>query len=145
MRPAFSSRSTPRKPLPTRSNSLQHRPSYARAMVRQPGTLPLTASPPRPSGVRQSICTFALRRPIAGHERKDGGAMSDAVTAWPMTLEWISIVALAAVLSAGMIILLRPVLARYALARPNARSSHKIPTPQGGGVAVLGATLLVTG
>jgi UDP-N-acetylmuramyl pentapeptide phosphotransferase/UDP-N-acetylglucosamine-1-phosphate transferase len=71
--------------------------------------------------------------------------MSDAVTAWPMTLEWISIVALAAVLSAGMIILLRPVLARYALARPNARSSHKIPTPQGGGVAVLGATLLVTG
>jgi UDP-N-acetylmuramyl pentapeptide phosphotransferase/UDP-N-acetylglucosamine-1-phosphate transferase len=71
--------------------------------------------------------------------------MSDAVTAWPMTLEWISIVAVAAVLSAGMIILLRPVLARYALARPNARSSHKIPTPQGGGVAVLGATLLVTG
>ena len=32
--------------------------------------------------------------------------------------------------------LLRPLLARYALARPNARSSHKVPTPQGGGMAV---------
>jgi UDP-N-acetylmuramyl pentapeptide phosphotransferase/UDP-N-acetylglucosamine-1-phosphate transferase len=33
--------------------------------------------------------------------------------------------------------LLRPLLVRYALARPNARSSHKEPTPQGGGIAVL--------
>src|SRR5688572_18364014 len=30
---------------------------------------------------------------------------------------------------------------RYALARPNARSSHKAPTPQGGGIAVLAAAL----
>jgi UDP-N-acetylmuramyl pentapeptide phosphotransferase/UDP-N-acetylglucosamine-1-phosphate transferase len=30
------------------------------------------------------------------------------------------------------------------LARPNARSSHKIPTPQGGGIAVLGATIAAT-
>jgi UDP-N-acetylmuramyl pentapeptide phosphotransferase/UDP-N-acetylglucosamine-1-phosphate transferase len=34
---------------------------------------------------------------------------------------------------------------RYALARPNARSSHKVPTPQGGGVAVIVSVLLVTG
>jgi UDP-N-acetylmuramyl pentapeptide phosphotransferase/UDP-N-acetylglucosamine-1-phosphate transferase len=33
--------------------------------------------------------------------------------------------------------LLRPLLKRYALARPNARSSHKAPTPQGGGIALL--------
>jgi UDP-N-acetylmuramyl pentapeptide phosphotransferase/UDP-N-acetylglucosamine-1-phosphate transferase len=35
-----------------------------------------------------------------------------------------------------------PILRRYALARPNARSSHKIPTPQGGGIAVIAATLI---
>lgn len=39
---------------------------------------------------------------------------------------------------------LMPLLARYALARPNARSSHRIPTPQGAGIAVIAATLVVT-
>ncbi|UYO53047.1 glycosyl transferase [Rhodopseudomonas palustris] len=39
---------------------------------------------------------------------------------------------------------LMPLLARYALARPNARSSHKIPTPQGAGIAVIATTLVVT-
>jgi UDP-N-acetylmuramyl pentapeptide phosphotransferase/UDP-N-acetylglucosamine-1-phosphate transferase len=43
--------------------------------------------------------------------------------------------------SAGLITLLRPYMVRYALARPNARSSHKEPTPQGGGIAVVAATL----
>jgi UDP-N-acetylmuramyl pentapeptide phosphotransferase/UDP-N-acetylglucosamine-1-phosphate transferase len=47
----------------------------------------------------------------------------------------------AAALSAGLILLLRPYLERYALARPNARSSHAKPTPQGGGIAVVAATL----
>src|SRR5215470_17102726 len=37
-----------------------------------------------------------------------------------------------------------PLLQRYALARPNARSSHRIPTPQGAGIAVISATLLVS-
>jgi UDP-N-acetylmuramyl pentapeptide phosphotransferase/UDP-N-acetylglucosamine-1-phosphate transferase len=32
-------------------------------------------------------------------------------------------------------------LRRYALARPNARSSHLVPTPQGAGIAVIAATL----
>src|SRR5688572_29056397 len=44
-----------------------------------------------------------------------------------------------AALSAGLILALRPYLARYAMARPNARSSHKLPTPQGGGIAVVAA------
>src|SRR4051812_7366433 len=48
-----------------------------------------------------------------------------------------------AVVCAGLIWLLWPVLARYALARPNARSSHTVPTPQGGGIAVLAAALAV--
>lgn len=47
-----------------------------------------------------------------------------------------------ALLCAALIVVLMPVLARYALARPGARSSHQLPTPQGGGIAVLAATLL---
>jgi UDP-N-acetylmuramyl pentapeptide phosphotransferase/UDP-N-acetylglucosamine-1-phosphate transferase len=46
--------------------------------------------------------------------------------------------------SAGLMLALRPLLARYALARPNARSSHTVPTPQGGGIAVVAATLAAT-
>ncbi len=36
-------------------------------------------------------------------------------------------------------------MTRYALARPNARSSHIQPTPQGGGAAIVIATLVVCG
>src|SRR5271155_3088948 len=49
--------------------------------------------------------------------------------------------AFSAILCAGLIVLLRPSLRRYALARPNARSSHSEPTPQGGGIAVIAATI----
>ena len=45
----------------------------------------------------------------------------------------------AAVTCAILIVVLYPWLARYALARPNARSSHRTPTPQGGGIAVVAA------
>jgi UDP-N-acetylmuramyl pentapeptide phosphotransferase/UDP-N-acetylglucosamine-1-phosphate transferase len=48
-----------------------------------------------------------------------------------------------ALLSGLLIVALKPLLVRYALARPNARSSHKAPTPQGGGIAVVGAALAV--
>jgi UDP-N-acetylmuramyl pentapeptide phosphotransferase/UDP-N-acetylglucosamine-1-phosphate transferase len=47
-------------------------------------------------------------------------------------------------LCALMIVALHPLLVRYALARPNARSSHRIPTPQGGGIAIIAATIAVT-
>jgi UDP-N-acetylmuramyl pentapeptide phosphotransferase/UDP-N-acetylglucosamine-1-phosphate transferase len=50
----------------------------------------------------------------------------------------------AAALSTGLILLLRPLLRRHALARPNARSSHREPTPQGGGIAVIAATIVTT-
>jgi UDP-N-acetylmuramyl pentapeptide phosphotransferase/UDP-N-acetylglucosamine-1-phosphate transferase len=49
----------------------------------------------------------------------------------------------AAVISFGLLLCLKPLLARYALAKPNARSSHKTPTPQGGGIAVIAATIIV--
>jgi UDP-N-acetylmuramyl pentapeptide phosphotransferase/UDP-N-acetylglucosamine-1-phosphate transferase len=53
----------------------------------------------------------------------------------------LAVVLLAAIaISAGLILALRPLLVRYALARPNARSSHTEPTPQGGGIAVVAAT-----
>jgi UDP-N-acetylmuramyl pentapeptide phosphotransferase/UDP-N-acetylglucosamine-1-phosphate transferase len=51
----------------------------------------------------------------------------------------------AAILSAGMTWAIRPLLLKHALARPNARSSHRIPTPQGAGIAVIAATLAVAG
>lgn len=53
-------------------------------------------------------------------------------------------IAAAAILCALLILALRPFLRRYALARPNARSSHREPTPQGGGIAVIAATVAVT-
>ncbi len=49
----------------------------------------------------------------------------------------------AAAVSAGLIWLLRPPLSRHALSKPNARSSHRTPTPQGAGIAVVAATLAV--
>jgi UDP-N-acetylmuramyl pentapeptide phosphotransferase/UDP-N-acetylglucosamine-1-phosphate transferase len=51
----------------------------------------------------------------------------------------------AAILSAGMMWAIRPLLLQYAIARPNARSSHRVPTPQGAGIAVIAATLVVAG
>ena len=51
----------------------------------------------------------------------------------------------AAFCSAALIMLLLPLFRRYALARPNARSSHSAPTPQGGGVAIILAVMLTLG
>ena len=51
------------------------------------------------------------------------------------------IIAASVLVSAALILLLRPLLKRHALAHPNARSSHKMPTPQGGGIAVIAATV----
>jgi UDP-N-acetylmuramyl pentapeptide phosphotransferase/UDP-N-acetylglucosamine-1-phosphate transferase len=55
----------------------------------------------------------------------------------------VPVLVLAAILTAGLIILVWPWLKSYALARPNSRSSHREPTPQGGGIAVVVATLVV--
>jgi UDP-N-acetylmuramyl pentapeptide phosphotransferase/UDP-N-acetylglucosamine-1-phosphate transferase len=52
---------------------------------------------------------------------------------------------LAAIASACIIWAIRPLLLRHALATPNARSSHRTPTPQGAGIAVIAATLLAAG
>lgn len=47
----------------------------------------------------------------------------------------------ACILCSVLIVVLHPLLERYALARPNARSSHSVPTPQGGGAAVIIAVI----
>ena len=51
----------------------------------------------------------------------------------------------AALVSAVIIWAIRPMLLQHALAKPNARSSHRVPTPQGAGIAVVAATLVVSG
>lgn len=53
------------------------------------------------------------------------------------------LLAASAALTALLIIVLRPWLIRYAMARPNARSSHRVPTPQGGGAAVIFSVALL--
>jgi UDP-N-acetylmuramyl pentapeptide phosphotransferase/UDP-N-acetylglucosamine-1-phosphate transferase len=55
-----------------------------------------------------------------------------------------TVVAVATLVSMGLISVLQPWLARYATVPPNPRSSHYEPTPQGAGVAVVLATLAVT-
>ena len=49
---------------------------------------------------------------------------------------------LAMLLSSAITWAIRPLMLRHALAKPNARSSHRIPTPQGAGIAVIAATLI---
>jgi UDP-N-acetylmuramyl pentapeptide phosphotransferase/UDP-N-acetylglucosamine-1-phosphate transferase len=66
----------------------------------------------------------------------DGGAMAVAEFVLVMT---------AFLASAGLIILLRPLLRRHLTVQPNARSSHTTPTPQGGGVAVVLAVAIALG
>ncbi|MGZ5873596.1 MAG: MraY family glycosyltransferase [Bradyrhizobium sp.] len=60
---------------------------------------------------------------------------------------WLTLLATAAaaMLSVGVIWIVRPLLLKHALAKPNARSSHRVPTPQGAGIAVIAATLAVAG
>ena len=50
----------------------------------------------------------------------------------------------AAAMSYSLLLLLRPLLLRYAMALPNARSSHKTPTPQGAGIGVVAATVAIS-
>ncbi|ODA67180.1 putative undecaprenyl-phosphate N-acetylglucosaminyl 1-phosphate transferase [Methyloligella halotolerans] len=53
------------------------------------------------------------------------------------------VVTVCALLTAGLIVLLTPTLNRHFLAIPNDRSSHGEPVPQGAGLAMMGAMLVV--
>jgi UDP-N-acetylmuramyl pentapeptide phosphotransferase/UDP-N-acetylglucosamine-1-phosphate transferase len=63
----------------------------------------------------------------------------------PGLLDLLLTAAAAALLCAVLIVASFPLLKRYALARPNARSSHRVPTPQGAGLAVIIAAALAGG
>jgi UDP-N-acetylmuramyl pentapeptide phosphotransferase/UDP-N-acetylglucosamine-1-phosphate transferase len=70
------------------------------------------------------------------------GPPSMAIAGWWLMLP---VAFAAAVVSAIVIRLTRPQLLKHALAKPNARSSHHVPTPQGAGIAVIAATLVIAG
>lgn len=68
--------------------------------------------------------------------------MISNIETWPFPAKLGAIGVAAAIFSATIIVGLHPLLKRYALVRPNARSSHAHPTPQGGGIAVIAATII---
>jgi UDP-N-acetylmuramyl pentapeptide phosphotransferase/UDP-N-acetylglucosamine-1-phosphate transferase len=67
--------------------------------------------------------------------------MIGSVVFTPNILKLGLVAILAAITCAILILALHRILARFTLAHPNARSSHSDPTPQGGGIAVIGASL----
>ena len=71
--------------------------------------------------------------------------MIESSAPWPLT----ALLAIAAfvsfIVSALLVLALWPVFNRHWVTSPNARSSHRKPTPQGGGIAVITATLVVAG
>lgn len=68
--------------------------------------------------------------------------MSDSANAWhAVGLLGPAIVLASLIASAGLILLLKPLFGRFALAVPTARSSHRSLTPQWGGLAVVAAAL----
>jgi UDP-N-acetylmuramyl pentapeptide phosphotransferase/UDP-N-acetylglucosamine-1-phosphate transferase len=75
--------------------------------------------------------------------RRDVAMIS--ISAWAALEEFGAIATIACMLSVVFIFGSRTLLVRYAMARPNARSSHSKPTPQGGGIGVIGATIVAVG
>ncbi len=71
--------------------------------------------------------------------------MAESADAWRIVeLSGPVIVLSAAIATAVLTMLLRPLLKRFALAVPTPRSSHRHVTPQGGGLAVVAVTLAVS-
>jgi len=61
----------------------------------------------------------------------------------PNFVTWVAVVTASAGISAGLILVLKPILVRHLLAHPNARSSHATATPQGAGLAVMVSLIIV--
>lgn len=72
-----------------------------------------------------------------------GGLTSVAMAPAPSLPMLAGLLLAGAALSLLLIHALRPWLVRYALARPSSRGLHEVPTPQGGGIAVLCACTAV--
>jgi UDP-N-acetylmuramyl pentapeptide phosphotransferase/UDP-N-acetylglucosamine-1-phosphate transferase len=65
------------------------------------------------------------------------------IASWSLTGQLAVLGAAAFIVSAGLILALWPIFDRYWVTSPNARSSHRRPTPQGGGLAFIAATTIV--
>src|SRR5262249_28016373 len=74
---------------------------------------------------------------LVGSMRESGDAL-----VWLAELRGVVLFA-AGTISFVLLLWLKPMLEQYALAKPDVRSSHKTPTPQGGGIAVIAATVAV--
>ncbi|MDI1346522.1 MAG: glycosyl transferase [Pseudolabrys sp.] len=72
-----------------------------------------------------------------------GSAMNLEI--WRPVLAFGLLFVIACGVSAGLVLMLRPLLMRHVLAKPNVRSSHRVPTPQGGGIAVIAALVIAAG
>jgi UDP-N-acetylmuramyl pentapeptide phosphotransferase/UDP-N-acetylglucosamine-1-phosphate transferase len=58
-----------------------------------------------------------------------------------LALTYAGLMVIAVAVSALLVTLLRPMLVRHVMAKPNQRSSHRVPTPQGGGIAVIAGVM----
>ncbi|MBI1204522.1 MAG: glycosyl transferase [Rhodopseudomonas sp.] len=68
--------------------------------------------------------------------------MINTVVVWHLAFANALLLIVATLVSACLVVMLRPVLIRHVMARPNQRSSHKVATPQGGGIAVIAAAVV---
>jgi len=55
----------------------------------------------------------------------------------------VAILTVSAALTIVLLLAVEPLLVRHVMATPNSRSSHAVPTPQGGGIAVMLAAIVV--
>ena len=94
--------------------------------------------------MKQHALTFAAQSDQGkAQQARICGRPAEGLGGFVITLaQYAQIILLAAVASFLLNRLLAPLLARYFVASPTARSSHKVPTPQGGGIAVVAATTL---
>lgn len=121
---------------------------YREVILQRPGASPATIQMKLDGAVSAGYTASGSRcrdlRVNANSQTRLGSSLSSNMTVNELLLSLFALV-LAASLSACVTWAIRPLLLRHVLANPNARSSHRIPTPQGGGIAVVSTTLMVAG
>src|SRR6478736_1883991 len=120
--------SSPRLSVSTTRSSGRTRPTCMRCCAP-----PSKATSRGPPGIRSQSRTSGSRFRARCIEAMRAANLAFAV----------ALVASAAALASVLIYVLRPLLLRYLLAHPNARSSHTQATPQGAGVGVIIALLII--
>lgn len=80
---------------------------------------------------------------ILANKAMRGDAIFVALDAREAAVAAMGIALAGAALTALLIVVLMPLMRRYAMARPTARGLHTAPTPQGGGLAIMLALVIV--